>query len=239
MKNAFPGFPADGLKFLRDLEKHNDREWFTPRKEIFESKVRQPMLALVGALHGEMARFAPEYIGEPAKCIYRIYRDTRFSKDKTPYKTHVGALMWRRGTEKNDAASYYCAVSNEGVEIGAGLYTAEPDALLAVRQMIVADTKAFRATFEAKKVKKLMGELYGEPMTRVPKGFDPAHPAADLLKRKRLFLFTRLEPALATSPKVLKEIASRFEAMAPFVEHLNRPLIALKSKQKRDEKFLR
>jgi uncharacterized protein (TIGR02453 family) len=239
MKYSFPGFPAEGLKFLRDLEKHNDREWFTPRKEIFDEKLRQPMVELVSALQQEMLRFAPEYLGEPSKCIYRIYRDTRFSKDKTPYKTHVGALMWRKGTEKNDAASYYCAISNKGVEIGAGLYTSEPDALLAVRQMIAGDPKSFRATFESAKVKKLMGELYGETMTRVPKGFDPAHPAAELLKRKRLFLYIQLDRALAASPKIVKEISTRFEAMAPFVEHINRPLIALKSKQKRDEKFLR
>jgi uncharacterized protein (TIGR02453 family) len=239
MKHSFPGFPAEGLKFLRDLEKHNDREWFTPRKEIFDEKLRQPMVELISALHQEMARFAPDYIGEPSKSIYRIYRDTRFSKDKTPYKTHIGALLWRNGTEKNDAASYYFAISNKSVQIGAGLYTSEPDGLLAVRQMIAADPKPFRATFESAKIKKLMGELYGEPMTRVPKGFDPAHPAADLLKRKRLFLYIELDRALATSPKIVKEIATRFEAMAPFVDYINRPLLALKSKQKRDEQFLR
>jgi uncharacterized protein (TIGR02453 family) len=239
MKNPFSGFPREGIRFLKELGKNNDREWFTPRKAIYEEKLRLPMLELVGAVHREMVRFAPDYVGEPAKCIYRVYRDTRFSKDKTPYKTHVGALLWRNGTEKNYAASYYFSVSPEGVEVAGGLYSPEREGLLAVRQRIAADTDAFRATFEGRKVKKLMGDLYGEPMTRVPKGFDPAHPAAELLKHKRYVLFTTLDPALATTPKVFKEIMTRLEAMTPFVEYLNRPLIAQVAKQKRDEKFFR
>src|ERR1700761_5405139 len=121
MKTTFPGFSREGLKFLKDLKKNNDREWFTPRKAIFEEELRQPMVRLIEAVHDEMMRFAPHYVGEPPKCIYRIYRDTRFSKDKTPYKTHVGALLWRKGTEKNDAASYYFAVSNDAVEVAGGL----------------------------------------------------------------------------------------------------------------------
>src|SRR5580658_7327560 len=96
----FQGFPAEGIAFLRSLKKNNDREWFTPRKETFEEKVKKPMIELVGAIHEEMARFASDYVGEPAKCVYRIYRDTRFSKDKTPYKTFASALLLRKGFDK-------------------------------------------------------------------------------------------------------------------------------------------
>ena len=100
MKNTFPGFPPEGIAFLRNLKKHNDREWFTPRKAVFEETVKKPMIELVGAIHREMLRFAPDYVGEPAKCVYRIYRDTRFSKDKTPYKTYASALFLRNGFDK-------------------------------------------------------------------------------------------------------------------------------------------
>jgi uncharacterized protein (TIGR02453 family) len=100
MKGSFPGFPKEGMAFLRALKKHNDREWFTPRKSTFEATVRQPMIELVSAIHREMLRFAPQYVGEPAKCVYRIYRDTRFSKDKTPYKTYASALFLRNGFDK-------------------------------------------------------------------------------------------------------------------------------------------
>jgi uncharacterized protein (TIGR02453 family) len=239
MKTTFPGFSREGLKFLKDLKKNNDREWFTPRKAIFEEELRLPMVRLVEAVHGEMMRFAPQYVGEPAKCIYRIYRDTRFSKDKTPYKTHVGALLWRNGTEKNDAASFYFAVSPEAVEVAGGLYFAEADALFAVRTQVKDAHRELAGILGARKLRTLMGELQGESLTRVPKGFDAAHPAADLIKRKRFTLYRELDPALAQSPKIVKEIVSRLEAMAPFVDFLNRPLIAQKNRKKREDAFLR
>ena len=188
MKSTFPGFPAEGIAFLRDLKKHNDREWFQPRKAIFEENVRQPMLALVAAIHREMMRFAPAYVGEPSKCVYRIYRDTRFSKNKTPYKTYTAALFWSNGMVKDEGAAFYFGVSAEGIDAGGGLYAAEPDKLLAVRNRIAADAKTFRATFESRRVKKLFGEMHGERLSRVPKGFDPEHPAIDLLKHKQFLL---------------------------------------------------
>lgn len=239
MKNKFPGFPAEGIAFLRALKKHNDREWFMPRKAAFEENVRQPMLALVGAMHQEMLRFAPEYVGDPAKCVYRIYRDTRFSKNKTPYKTYTSALFWRNGLTKDRGAAFYFGISPEGIDAGGGLYHPEPDALLAVRRRIANDPGEFRALFETRKVKKLFGEMRGESLSRVPKGFDAEHPAVDILKRKQYLLWSNLEPKLAATPKLFGELVSRFEAAAPFIEYLNQPLIAQQAKRKRDEKFLR
>jgi uncharacterized protein (TIGR02453 family) len=240
MKAAFPGFPKEGMAFLRALKKHNDREWFTPRKPTFEATVRQPMIELVSALHREMLRFAPEYVGEPVKCVYRIYRDTRFSKDKTPYKTYASALLLRNGFDKYaGCAAYYFAVSPENIEVAGGVYTPDRDVLLAVRRHIADNHKQFRSTFGGAKVKRLLGELQGESLSRVPKGFDPDHPAAELIRRKQYLLDTQLDPKLATTPKLLGELVTRIEAMAPFIEFLNRPLVARQSKLKRDEAFLR
>jgi len=239
MKSQFPGFSPAAIAFLRNLKKNNEREWFNARKEIFEAQVRLPTIELVTALHREMLRFAPDYVGDPAKCVYRIYRDTRFSKNKTPYKTYTAALMWRNGTGKDDCASYYFGVSPEGIDVGGGVYSPQPDALRAVRQHIADDPDGFRATFATKKIKKLFGDLSGETLTRVPKGFDPEHPEAELLKRKQYILWAKLEPAFATTPKLFTELATRIEAMTPFVEYLNRPLIAQLAKQKREERFLR
>jgi uncharacterized protein (TIGR02453 family) len=240
MKTTFPGFPQEGMAFLRALKKHNHREWFTPRKATFEATVRQPMIELVSAIHREMLRFAPQYVGEPAKCVYRIYRDTRFSKDKTPYKTYASALFLRNGFNKYaGCAAYYFAVSPENIEVAGGLYTPDRDVLLAVRQYIADNHKQFRSTFGGAKVKKLLGELQGESLSRVPKGFDPDHPAADLIRRKQYLLDTQLDRKLVTTPKLLGELVTRIEAMTPFVEFLNQPLIARQTKQKRDETFLR
>ncbi len=226
--SAFKGFPAEGIAFMRELKRHNDREWFTPRLETYKELVRGPMLELVHAVHVSMLRFAPAYVGEPAKCVYRVYRDTRFSKDKTPYKTNTSALFWRNSLDKNAGAAYFVSISPDGVGIGGGLYMSEPSVLLAVRQQIAADPRAFRATFGTKAVKRLMGELQGERAVRVPKGFRADHPAAELVKQKQFLLYNQLDAGLATSSKLLREIVSRFEAMTPFVEFLDRPLVKRK-----------
>jgi uncharacterized protein (TIGR02453 family) len=238
MKSAFPGYSAAGMAFLRDLKKNNDRDWFNPRKEVFEEHVRQATIRLVEALHHEMLRYAPDYVGEPAKCVYRIYRDTRFSKNKTPYKTYTSALLWRNGFHKDDCASFYFGVSPEGIDVGGGVYSPEPDSLRVVRQHIADNPGEFRSTFETRKVKKLFGDLSGETLARVPKGFDANHPDAELLKHKQYILWAKLDPALATTPKLFVELANRIEAMTPLVEFLNRPLLKQLAKQKREERFI-
>ena len=220
---SFQGFPREGIAFLRDLKENNDRDWFTPRLDEYKDSVRAPMLELVQAVHLAMLKFAPAYVGEPAKCLYRIYRDTRFSKDKTPYKTHAAAAFWRSNMEKNEGAGYYFAISPEEVAIGGGMYMPLPPVLLTTRQRIAADAEGFRETFDTKTVRRLLGELQGEQTKRVPKGFSAEHPAADLLRFKQYVLYTTLKPDVATSSKLVREIATKFEAMTPFVEFLDRP----------------
>jgi len=221
----FKGFPPEGVAFMRDLKKNNNREWFQPRLETYKEKVRAPMLDLVSALHAAMLRFAPAYVGEPAKCLYRVYRDVRFSKDKTPYKTRADALFWRTSLAKDAGAAFYIAVSPEEVTVCGGLYMATPAVLLAVRQHIAANPAKFRDTFESKTVRRLMGKLSGEPMTRVPKGFSVDDPAAELLKYKRYVLCSTLSPDIITSPRLFREIIARIEAMTPFIEFLDAPLV--------------
>jgi len=225
MKTKFPGFAPEALAFLRELKQNNDREWFTPRKQIYEEQVRLPMIELVRAIHGEMLRFAPQYVGEPAKCVFRIYRDTRFSKNKIPYKTNVAASFRHARAGKHEGAGYYFSVSPDEIEVGGGIYMPAPETLLAVRRYISENHEEFRKTFETPKLKKLMGELYGESAARAPKGFDPEHPAIDLIKRKQFCLFTSLDAKIATTPKICTEVVKRFEAIAPFLEFLNAPLL--------------
>jgi uncharacterized protein (TIGR02453 family) len=223
MKTKFPGFAPEAIAFLRELKENNDREWFTPRKHIYEEQVRLPMIELVRAIHGEMLRFAPQYVGEPAKCVFRIYRDTRFSKNKIPYKTNVAASFRRAG--KHEGAGYYFSVSPDEIEVGGGIYMPAPETLLTMRRHIAENHEEFRKTFDTAKLRKLMGELYGESAARAPKGFDPEHPAIDLIKRKQFCLFTSLDAKLATTPKITTEVVKRFEAILPFLEFLNAPLL--------------
>src|SRR3954471_2922809 len=100
MSKTFPGFSPKALSFFRQLERNNKREWFQPRKETFETELRKPMIELVAMINDDLRSFATDNVTEPNKAIYRIYRDTRFSKDKTPYKTHIAASFHRRGLPK-------------------------------------------------------------------------------------------------------------------------------------------
>jgi uncharacterized protein (TIGR02453 family) len=222
---AFRGFSAEGIAFLRDLKKNNDREWFHPRKQVFEEHVRLPMIELVRAIHGDMVKFAPQYVGDAAKCVFRIYRDTRFSKNKLPYKTHIAASFRHAKAVRHEGAGFYFSVSPEEIELGGGYYMPEPHELLAVRQAIAGNHQKFRATFEAPKIRKLMGELYGATAARAPKGFAADHPAIELIRRKQFCLFATLDPAIAATPKLQREVVKRFEAITPFVDFLNAPLL--------------
>ena len=98
---GFEGFSDEAVKFFRLLRKNNTREWFQPRKEVFDTEIRAVMEELVGLVNHELGKFAPAHIAEPKKAVYRIYRDTRFSSDKTPYKTHIAANFPRQGMEKH------------------------------------------------------------------------------------------------------------------------------------------
>ena len=222
MRSVFPGFPAEGLAFFSSLQRNNRREWFQPRKAIFEATMKQPMRELVGAVNSAMKNFAPDYVTDPDKAIYRIYRDTRFSKDKTPYKDHIAASFSRRGDKTG--AGYYFAVSHKEVAIGGGIYMPEPETLRAMRQHLAERHEEFRKIAGARAVRQLFTAVQGEQLTRVPKGFPSEHPAADILRMKQYLLYVELPPDLATTAALYTEVVKHFRAMTPFVEFLNAPL---------------
>jgi uncharacterized protein (TIGR02453 family) len=216
-------FPPEAIAFLRNLARNNRRDWFQPRKEIFEAKVRAPMIAVIEAVNAAMMEFAPEHVTDPKKAFYRIYRDTRFSADKTPYKTHVAAIWPRHGLEKHASAGFYFQVSAKGVGVGAGLYMPGPEELRAVRAWLADNHTAFRKA--TTKPEKIMGALQGDAVTRMPKGFAADHPAADLIRMKQWLYWRELDVDLATSRHFASELVKRFRAVAPVIEMLNAPLL--------------
>jgi len=223
MKAVFPGFSEEALKFFRSLEKNNRREWFQPRKEIFDREVKAPMVALVEEVNQGLAKFAPEYITDPGSAIYRIYRDTRFSSDKTPYKTHCGALFKKRGLGKEGGGLYF-SFSHKEVEVAGGVYMPGPRELLSIRRHIEEHSAALRKLAAGARLRKLMGDLYGNALTRAPKGFSPDHEAADLLRKKQWLFYVVLDPAIAQSPEIVSVVLDRFKVLVPFVDFLNAPL---------------
>jgi uncharacterized protein (TIGR02453 family) len=235
MKPTTPSFPAEGLKFLRSLKRNNRREWFQPRREQYEQLVRQPMAELVLALGRDLAKAAPQLVADPAVSLYRIYRDTRFTPDKTPYKTHSAAILPWRSLGKNNGAGLYFHVGAADVTIAGGLYTPERDQLLLVRQHIVDRYAAFRGILAAQSFKKRFGKLEGEQLSRVPRGFCSEHPAAELLKYKRWIGYRSYPAEFAATPGFYRALRDDFRALIPLVRFLNEPLLAAARRPKRSD----
>lgn len=220
-RSGFPGFPAEGIKFLQDLQRHNRREWFQSRKNIFDEQVKEPMRNLVAAVNQALRGFSPEHVTDPDKAVFRIYRDTRFSKDKTPYKDHIAASFRRRGAPAHVDADYYFSISHKEVAVGGGVYMPPPEVLLAVRNRIAERHDELRKILAAPAVKRLFGSMEGEQLARVPKGFCATDPAADLLRYKYFILYKTLPVEVATTPELYLEIVKRFKAMVPFLNFLS------------------
>ena len=228
MSSRFPGFSTEAFKFFRGLKRNNRREWFQPRKHLYELHVKTPMLELVAALNAGLIKFAPEYVTDAKKAIFRIYRDTRFSADKTPYKTHIAASFSRRGQGLMASGGFYFSISAEQIEVAGGIYHPPPDVTLLVRNHISAKHEELRRILGSKNARRLMGELQGDELTRAPKGFDPDHPAIGWIKKKDWILDATLDSSLAMSPRLYDEILERFRVMAPLIAFLNAPLIGRK-----------
>lgn len=218
-------FSPEALKFLRGLKRNNDRNWFNDRKAVYEREIKAPMLALIGEINEAMLKFAPENVRLPQKAMFRIYRDTRFSADKKPYKTHQGAWWVRAGLEKTSGAGFYFHVGADDVVIAAGAYMPEREQLLAIRRHLSGHHKEYRKILASKKLLSLMKQFEGLPLTRPPKGFLPDDPAIDLIRCRQWGVSAHLPADTATQPALLKEIVERFKVAAPMVELLNAPLI--------------
>jgi uncharacterized protein (TIGR02453 family) len=117
---VFPGFSIEMVRFFQKLKRNNRREWFQPRKHLFEQHVKDPMLELVSAINAELIKFAPAFVTDPKKALFRIYRDTRFAADKTPYKTHIAASFSRRAPEHLGHGGFYFSVSDNEIESQVG-----------------------------------------------------------------------------------------------------------------------
>jgi uncharacterized protein (TIGR02453 family) len=224
MVTGFGGFPPQTLKFLRQLKKNNNRPWFQERKETYDEFVRQPMIDLVTALGGAMQAFAPEMTVDPSKAIYRIYRDTRFSADKTPYKTQVSAFFVPRNMSKSSAAGLYFQIDPKEVLVAGGIYMPGSPELRVIRAHIAGNWTALKSIVEGKEFHRLFGGLEGDKLTRAPQGYPPDHPAIEFLRCKH-YIAWRTEPAeVAETPKVFPLLLTGFAALMPLVRYINGPL---------------
>src|SRR5688572_5382305 len=171
------------VEFLKKLAKNNNREWFNANKNAFV-KANDNVIAMTGDLMSRIAKFDPEVAGlDPKSCVFRIYRDVRFSKDKSPYKTNLGAFI-APGGKKTMSPGYYFHVQPRMFFAAAGKHLPDPGELLKIRQAVAANTKEFLKIVEDKKFRVRFGELDGDRLSKPPKGFSADHPALDYLKLK-------------------------------------------------------
>ena len=219
-------FSTKTLSFLRSLTRNNDREWFRARRDQYETHVRGPMTRVVERLAQDFRPFAPELIAAPKQSLFRVYRDTRFSDNKKPLKTHAAAIFRTRALPKPQGAGLYFEIAPGWVWIGGGMWRPEPPELVRIREHIadtwpemrgIAGSALFRRRFEA---------LAGDTMTRVPRGYRADHPAAEYLKYRQFYGGAEFPAALAHSQEFYPTLLATFKALMPLVRFLNEPLIA-------------
>lgn len=221
----FEGFSKEFIKFLKQLKRNNNREWFEKNKEEFERNVKTPMLSFIAALQPHFTQFASEFDLNPKRSIFRIYRDIRFSSDKTPYKTHIAAHFVLRGMPKGFIGSgYYIQIEPGEFFVGGGIYLPNNNQLKKIRNAIAVQGKEFISIIENRKFKKRFSPFGWSKLQRVPKGYDESHPMADWLKYKQFFVGVSLSESKCYSKSLVNEVADICDEASPLVRFLNNSL---------------
>ena len=224
---TFAGFRPEAIQFLADLTENNDRAWFQPRKADYERLLKQPLEALCVALAERFEARGVPLSADPARSPFRIYRDVRFTKDKSPYKTSASAAFrWKeRGTElshqEGDPGGYFHLEPGEAY-VGGGMWHPPAAKLAAFRKAVLTDTEAVRAVLDEPGFKKRFGRISGESLKRVPNGFPADHPEADLLKLKDMTFGHRLADDDVMSPRLPDVLVESFEVAVPVMRFLAR-----------------
>lgn len=196
------------------------------------------MQELVESLAAEFARFAPEIQASAKVSLYRINRDTRFSKDKSPYKTHVAAVFPPRGLEKHQGAAFYLHIAPSELFIGGGLYMPLPEDLQVVREAIASGHRRFAQIVQNKAFRRMFTQLTGEQLIRVPRGFSATHAAADYLRYKQFLAARTLPPESATSRNFSRTLIETFKTLHPFIQFLNEPILVSRRTRQRQDSLL-
>lgn len=222
----FNGFPPQALQFLQELAANNRREWFEAHKETYQEELLKPAQDFVLALGTRLQRAFPGVRFDTATngsgTLMRIYRDTRFSADKTPYKANISGMFWEGRGKKTEVPAFGFQLDPDGMRLMAGMFQFPKPMLLAYRQA-VADDKLGPALAAALSQVRQAGDykLIGEQYQRVPAEYDPGHPRADLLRYKYLYVSVDgIPPQVAASPELVDTCFTHFRNMAPLQQWL-------------------
>ncbi|HEY4355438.1 MAG TPA: DUF2461 domain-containing protein [Acidobacteriaceae bacterium] len=214
-------FSPSAIKFLRGLARNNDRTWFEARRDIYERELKAPMLELIEKVNFAMAEFAPDHIRTPGKTMLRIYRDTRFSADKRPYKRHIAAWFGRRSAVRTTGAGFYLHISPAEVHYAMGVFMPLPDQLLSLRRSMADRHEHFRKVLKqvtrARKGQVALEPIDARALARMPKGFPPDHPAGELLRARRWGVQCSSPSEEAFEPRFAERVIRQFRTAAPLV----------------------
>jgi uncharacterized protein (TIGR02453 family) len=215
-------FNAAGMRFLRNLAKNNNREWFNARKAEYEAVLRDPFLRLIGDLAAPLARISPHFRADPRPSggsMFRIYRDTRFANDKSPYKTWLGARLFHERARQVHAPLFYVHIQPGRCFVGGGLWHPEGPALKRIRDFLADNPASWKKAVRSKRFQERFG-MGGEALSRPPAGFDPKHELIEDIKRKDFVASREFSDAEATSPDLRPLLIDAFKGVAPMVDYL-------------------
>jgi uncharacterized protein (TIGR02453 family) len=228
MSEDFSGFPKDFFAFFRELKANNNRAWFEDNKQRFRDSVQAPMSAFITAMEPRLRKISKNFTADPRPnggSMFRIYRDIRFAKDKKPYKEHA-ACHFRHALGKDvHAPGFYMHFAPGEVMFGGGLWMPPPDALAKVRGAIAAKPAAWKKVSSDPKFAGHFDGVAGDALTRPPRGFDPEHPFIEDIKRKSFFAMHEADVKLASSAKLVEEVAGTFSAASPLLKFLCNALV--------------
>jgi uncharacterized protein (TIGR02453 family) len=219
-----PRFSPGAVRFLGALKRHNDREWFRGHRAQFDELIDAPMNAIIERLALDFRQFLPDVIASPRVSRYRIYRDTRFTDNKAPLKTHIAAVFPSRLLPRHEGPGLYFEIAAGWVYAGGGLYMPQPQTLHLLREHIASRHRDLARIVEAPAFKRMFGALEGDRLSRMPRGFPADHPAGEYLKLRQVIVGREWPASFASSPRFYAELVRTFRALAPLIKFLNAPL---------------
>lgn len=218
----FATFSPETLAFLAELRDNNNRDWFAENKHRYEQHVLDVALHFIQSMYEPLQKIAPHFVALPKRTggsLMRIYRDTRFARDKTPYKTNIGIQFRHEQAKDVHSPGYYLHIDPDEVFIGVGTWRPPPDALRKVRERIVARPEEWRRANADRGFSRHF-ILGGESLSRPPRGFDATHPLIDDLKRKDFIAVRTLSHRDALAPRFQQTVERSFAAAEPFMKFL-------------------
>jgi len=223
MPSSFTGFPKDLFTFLKQLAKHNNREWFHDHKVRYKESIVEPMCEFISAMGERFEKQGLRFIADARPhggSMFRIYRDTRFSNDKRPYKTHAACHFRHEAGKDAHAPGFYVHLEPGAVFFGGGIWMPPNPILDQIRHTIVENPTAWKRIIGNATFKKRFGEIQGDGLKRVPAGYDKEHPFAEDLKRKSFFVMQDGTEKLAQSPQFIQQVDQAFKTAGPLMKYL-------------------